>query len=114
MDNILIATPTKEGLVQIQQKLMQALQEFGLQVAPEKVQQQPSWKYLGGKILGQTKQPQTVQFSTKIQTLNDAQKNLGIISWIRPYLGLNTPQLSPLFNILNGDLKLTSPRELIP
>lgn len=32
---------------------MQALQEFELQIAPEKVQQLP-WKYLGVKILAQT------------------------------------------------------------
>lgn len=54
MDDILIATPTKEGLVQIQPSLKQALQELGLQIAPEKLQQQPSWKYLGVKIVDQT------------------------------------------------------------
>lgn len=48
----------------------------GLQIAPENVQQQPPCKYLGVKILDQTTQPQTIQFSTKIQTLNDAEKLL--------------------------------------
>ncbi|NWX63007.1 POK11 protein, partial [Promerops cafer] len=114
MDDILIATPTKEGLVQIQPSLMRTLQEFGLQIAPEKVQQQPPWKYLGVKILDQTIQPQTIQFSTHVQTLNDAQKLLGIINWVRPYLGLTTPQLSPFFNIIKGDPELTSPRKLTP
>lgn len=60
---------------------MQALQEFELQIAPEKVQQLP-WKYLGVKILAQTIQPQTIQFSIEVQTLNDAQKLLGIINWV--------------------------------
>lgn len=114
MDDILIATPTKEGLVQIQPKLMQALQEFGLLVAPEKAQQQAPWNFLGVKILDQTVQLQTIQFSTKIQSLNDAEKLLGIINWVRPYLGLTTPQISPLFNILKGDPELTSLRELTP
>lgn len=49
---------------------MQALQEFRLQIAPEEVQQQPPWKYVGVKMLDQTIQPQTIQFSTKVQTLN--------------------------------------------
>lgn len=40
MYDILIATSTKDGIVQIQPKLIQTLQEFGLQIAPEKVQQQ--------------------------------------------------------------------------
>lgn len=66
------------------------------------------------KILDQIIQPQTIQFSTKIQTLNDAQKLLGIISWVRPCLGLTTLQLLPLFNILNGNPELTSPRKLTP
>lgn len=68
---------SKEGLLQIQPKLMQALQD-----APEEVQQQPPWKYVGVKMLHQTIQPQTIKFSTKIRTLNDAQKLLGIISWV--------------------------------
>lgn len=67
MDDILIATSTKEGLVQIRPQLMQTLQEFELQVAPEKVQQQPPWKYLGVKILDQTRQLQTIQFQTKFK-----------------------------------------------
>lgn len=112
MDDILIATPTKEDFLQIQTRLMRALQEFGLQIASEKVQQQPPWRYLGVKILAQTMQPQTIQISTKIQTLNDAQKLLGIINCVQPYLGLTTPQLSPLFNIPKDDLGLTSPMPL--
>lgn len=33
-------------------------------------------------MLDQTIQPQTIQFSAKIQTLNDAQKLLVIIKWV--------------------------------
>lgn len=69
MDDTLIATQTKEELSQIQPSLLQALKTFGLQVAP--------WKYLGLKVMNQTVQPQAIQFSTKIQTLNDAQKTSG-------------------------------------
>ncbi|NXY82569.1 POK18 protein, partial [Alcedo cyanopectus] len=43
-----------------------------------------------------------------------AQKLLGVINWVRPYLGLTTTHLSPLFNILKGDPDLNSPRELTP
>ncbi|NXY82425.1 POK7 protein, partial [Alcedo cyanopectus] len=56
-----------------------------------------------------TVQHQEVQFSGSIKTLNDAQKLLGVINWVRPYLGLTTTQLSPLFNILKGDPDLNSP-----
>ncbi|NWW76283.1 POK19 protein, partial [Climacteris rufus] len=43
-----------------------------------------------------------------------AQKLLGTINWLRPYLGLTTSQLPPLFNILKGDPSLNSPRKLTP
>ncbi|NWU28288.1 POK11 protein, partial [Dyaphorophyia castanea] len=102
MDDILVAASTQDELLRIQPLLLTALHSYGLQVAPEKVQQHPAWKYLGVKILNQTIQHQEVQFSDSIKTLNDAQKLLSVINWFCPYLGLTTAQLSPLFNILKG------------
>ncbi|NWU28068.1 POK19 protein, partial [Dyaphorophyia castanea] len=43
-----------------------------------------------------------------------AQKLLGVINWLCPYLGLTTAQLSLLFNILKGDPDLKSPRKMPP
>ncbi|NXG76332.1 POK19 protein, partial [Baryphthengus martii] len=40
------------------------------------------------------------------------QKILGAINWVRPLLGIMTEDLHPLFNLLNGDTALTSPRWL--
>ena len=45
-------------------------------------------------------------------TLNDYQKLLGDINWIRPYLKLTTAELKPLFNILHLDPDPTSKRQL--
>ncbi|XP_068031663.1 uncharacterized protein [Anomalospiza imberbis] len=91
MDDILVAASTQDELLRIQPQLFAALYSYGLQVAPEKVQQHPR-KYLGVKILDQTIQHQEVQFTDSIKTLNDTQKLLGVISWLRPYLGLTTTQ----------------------
>ncbi|RMB99869.1 hypothetical protein DUI87_23647 [Hirundo rustica rustica] len=74
MDDILVATPTQDELLRIQPQLLNALHSHGLQVAPEKVQQQPPWKYLGVKILERTICHQEVQFVQSLKTLNDAQK----------------------------------------
>lgn len=49
-----------------------------------------------------------------LKTLNDFQKLLGNINWIRPYLKLTTGELSPLFNILHGDANPKSPQQLTP
>ncbi|NXI00661.1 POK18 protein, partial [Pachycephala philippinensis] len=38
----------------------------------------------------------------------------GQIEWVRPYLGVSTEDLVPLFNLLRGDRDLTSPRTLTP
>ncbi|RMC20634.1 hypothetical protein DUI87_01486 [Hirundo rustica rustica] len=74
MDDILVAAPTQDELLRIQPQLLNALHSHGLQVAPEKVQQQPPWKYLGVKILERTIRHQEVQFVQSLKTLNDAQK----------------------------------------
>ncbi|RMC18078.1 hypothetical protein DUI87_04957 [Hirundo rustica rustica] len=113
MDDILVAMPTQDELLRPQPQLLNALHSHGLQVAPEKVQQQPPWKYLG-KILEWTIRHQEVQFVQSVKTLNDAQKLVGVITWLRPYLGLTTAQLSPLFELLKGDTDLKSPHELTP
>lgn len=51
---------------------------------------------------------------TKLCCLNDFQKLLGDINWLRPYLKLTTGDLKPLFNILQGDSEPTSTRKLTP
>ncbi|RMC20231.1 hypothetical protein DUI87_01077 [Hirundo rustica rustica] len=114
MDDILVATPTQDELLRLQPQLLNALHSHGLQMDPEKVQQQPPWKYLGVKILEWTIRHQEVQFVQSVKALNDAQKLAGVITWLRPYLGLTTAQLSPLFELLKGDTDLKSPRELTP
>ena len=45
-------------------------------------------------------------------SLNDYQKLLGDISWIKLYLKLTTAELKPLFNILHWDPDPTSKRQL--
>ncbi|RMB92839.1 hypothetical protein DUI87_30733 [Hirundo rustica rustica] len=114
MDDILVAEPTQDELLRIQPQLLDALHSCGLQVAPEKIQQQPPWKYLGVKILEWTIRHQDVEFVQSVKTLNDAQKLVGVIPWLCPYLGLTTAQLSPVFELLKGDTDLKSPRELTP
>ena len=45
-------------------------------------------------------------------TLNDFQKLLGDINWIRPHLKLTTADLKPLFDYLKSDPNSSSKRKL--
>ena len=84
-----------------------------LVIASEKVQRNTVINYLGAKIFPHTVIPQKIEIrKDHLKTLNDFQKLLGDINWIRCYLKLPNSELKPLYNILNGDSALDSPREL--
>ena len=93
--------------------MIQKLKEKQLVVAPEKVQKGKVVNYLGTKIFDSQVSPQKIQIQTdNLRTLNDFQKLLGDIQWVRPYLGLTNKQLQPLYDILLGDIELNSPQQL--
>ncbi|NXE95052.1 POK6 protein, partial [Menura novaehollandiae] len=54
------------------------------------------WKYLGMIVTTRTVTPQPVKLNVTVQTLNDVQKLIGSLNWIRPYLSLTNSQLQPL------------------
>ena len=87
-----------------------------LQAAKELVVQQDKIvSYLGARIAPMAVWPQKIQLRVdSLHTLNDFQKLLGDINWIRPYLKIPNVKLKPLFQILEGDSELSSKRELTP
>ena len=79
----------------------------------EKIQTHFPYNYLGFSLYPRVYNTQLVQLQTDhLKTLNDFQKLLGDINWIRPYLKLPTYTLQPLFDILKGDSDPASPRTL--
>ncbi|RMC18687.1 hypothetical protein DUI87_04583 [Hirundo rustica rustica] len=74
----------------------------------------PPWRYLGLEIGKRTIVPQKLEIKAKIQTLADVHQLCGALNWVRPWLGLTTEDLAPLFNLLKGGEELSSPRELTP
>ena len=101
MDDILVSATNKAELQQVYPVSQQSLATFGLCIAPEKIQQ-ALWKYLGVKAPDQMLELQSIQLQVNVRTLNDLQKLLGTINWVRPYLGLRTDQLKPPFDLLKG------------
>ena len=87
---------------------------WGLQIASEKkIQRGDSINYLGYKINLESVRLQEVQIRrNQLRTLNDFQNLLGDINWLQPEIGLATQELSNLFQTLQGDKDLNSPRKL--
>lgn len=115
MDDILVASPSVQDLRHIYPILKQNLANKGLRLATEKVQLSFMGEFLGTKIFPDCIRPQKVEIRVNtLKTLNDFQKLLGDINWLRPFLNIPTTTLKPLFAILEGDSALTSPRMLTP
>ncbi|NXY00004.1 POK18 protein, partial [Centropus bengalensis] len=55
-----------------------------------------AWKYLGWNITESQIRPQKLTMQTKIRTLNDAQKLLGDLQWLRPIVGITNDDLEVL------------------
>ncbi|KGL83876.1 hypothetical protein N309_12571, partial [Tinamus guttatus] len=100
MDDILIAAEQKETAEEALHQITRAASAAGLRIAEDKVQESPPWRYLGWRISDHQIRPQSLTLKTDIRTLNDLQKLLGTINWIRPSLGISTEELHPLFKLL--------------
>lgn len=113
MDDILLVHIDKEYLLAAYAFMEPALKAVGLIIAKEKVQTFPLYSYLGFPLERETFGVQPIALRRdNLKTLNDFQKLLGDINWIRPYLHLATYELKPLFDILKGDNNPTSPHSL--
>ncbi|RMC09851.1 hypothetical protein DUI87_13638 [Hirundo rustica rustica] len=114
MDDVLVCTPNDDELTHAFDLTINALIAAGFELQEEKVQRMPPWKYLGLEISKRTIVPQKLAIRTKVSTLADVHQLCGALNWVRPWLGLTTEDLAPLFNLLKGGEELSSPRVLTP
>ncbi len=97
-DTVLSGGPEEESIQQAYGLLNETLKNNGLIIAPEKVQQSNVSHFLGATITLRCVTPQKISIrKDHLKTLNDFQKLLGDINWIRPYLRIPTSELKPLF-----------------
>ncbi|NXC04272.1 POK18 protein, partial [Orthonyx spaldingii] len=71
----------------------------GFKLQPKKVQHASPWKYLGLKITETAITPQHITIRDNPRTLQELHQLCGSLNWVRPWLGLTTEDLSPLFNL---------------
>lgn len=113
MDDILFASPHQNELDEILKLLPEYFAPFGLIIAPEKIQKGDIINYLGYVIERNAIRPQKMAIRRdNLRTLNDFQKLLGDINWLRPSLGTPTYRLHNLFETLQGNPDINSPRQL--
>lgn len=85
MYDILLAGPDSTHLSEIGQDMIQKLASLGLRIAPEKIQYQPPFLFLGFELGVSLIRSQKIQIRcNSLHTLNDFQKLLGDINWLRP------------------------------
>lgn len=82
--------------------LTKHFQNYGLQIAPEKIQATEPWKYLGWSVSAKTVKPLQPLPKPKVQTLADVQKLAGDLQWLRPMVGLTNADLAPIIALLRG------------
>ncbi|RMC22380.1 hypothetical protein DUI87_00694 [Hirundo rustica rustica] len=111
MDDVLMCAPNDDLLSHGLDLTIDSLVAAGFE--EEKIRRMPPWMYLGLEIGKQTIVPQKLVVKNNIRTLADVQQLCGSLNWVRPWLGLTTKDLDPLFNLLKGGEELSSPRTLI-
>ncbi|NWU18926.1 POK10 protein, partial [Dyaphorophyia castanea] len=114
MDDVLVCCPDDKTLDRTLAQVVEALQAQGFELQPEKVQRTSPWKYLGLKIMDTLITPQPVTIKNDPKTLQELHQLCGSSNWVRAWLGLTTQDLAPLFKLLGGGGKLSSPRSLTP
>ena len=115
MDDILLCHKDMMLLQKSYSFLIKMLAQWGLQIAAEKVQISEVGSFLGTIIFPDKILPQKLEIRRDdLHTLNDFQKLLGDINWLRPFLKISSAELKPLFDILKGDSHISSPRPLTP
>lgn len=97
MDDVLVCAPDNDVLAGELEDTITALLATRLELQKEKVQKLLPWKYLGLEISNHTIIPQRILINDDPKTLQDLPQQCGSLNWIKPWLGLTTRDLSPLF-----------------
>jgi len=89
------------------------LEDWGLVVAPEKIQRQPPWKYLGMTLTETVIRLQKLTIrADNFRTLNDVRKLVGDLQWIWNICGITNTDLQPLYELLQDGKYPYEPRQL--
>ncbi|NXU46784.1 POK18 protein, partial [Drymodes brunneopygia] len=60
------------------------------------------WNYLGMIITETRIRPEKLKINAQVATVNDVQKLVGDLQWIRNWCGVANEEIQPLFKLLEG------------
>ncbi|NWR93635.1 POK18 protein, partial [Furnarius figulus] len=60
------------------------------------------WRYLGWLVHSATISPQKLTIPSSVKTLNDVQKLVGDLQWVRNIVGISNADLQPLMGLLKS------------
>jgi hypothetical protein len=111
--DILLADTSEGVLLQAFAFIQQVLNFGGVVVAPEKIQRQYPFQYLGHQLYFKQTVAQKIQIrKDSLLTLNYFQKLLEDVNWLRPHLKLTTGRLKLLVDIIKEDANSNPPLQL--
>ncbi|NXW52348.1 POK18 protein, partial [Nyctiprogne leucopyga] len=96
MDYILFASKEK-----LSEQARHSLQG-GIRKERKKIQDQSPWNYLSMQITDSRVRPGKLKIHNEVHTVNDVQKLVGDIQWIRVFCGITNEEMQPLFDLLKG------------
>ncbi|KFQ41995.1 Putative Pol polyprotein, partial [Nestor notabilis] len=100
MDDILMAAEDRAVLDSLFQQVQAKLYQYGLNVAEEKIQRGSTLKYLGTEIRGEQITAQPILINPKVRTLNNVQKLVGAIQWLRIFVPIPNNLMEPFYDLL--------------
>ncbi|NXX30718.1 POK18 protein, partial [Nicator chloris] len=99
-DDVLVCAPHDDVLQYLLDLTISTLAGAGFELQQEKVQKILPWRYLHLEISNRTITPQKLEISDRPRTLWYLHQLCGSLNRVRPWLGITTEDLSPLFNLL--------------
>ena len=113
MVGIILANFSECIVLQAFALIQQTLKAWWFKASPEKIRNPYPFQYLGHQLYPKQILVQNIHIrKDNLLTLNDFQKLLGNVNWLRENLKLTSGELKPLFDILKRDTNSNFPQQL--
>ncbi|KFO85566.1 Putative Pol polyprotein, partial [Buceros rhinoceros silvestris] len=100
MDDILIAAPDEQTVEKVFEQMVARLAKHKLYISEATIQKGPSVKYLGTILSPTSVKPQLLSIDPQVSTLNDLQRPVGALQWVRQFIPVPEDWMVPFYQLL--------------